>query len=89
MKAEKMDSKSIADVLLSTLEAWGMDFDGLVGQGYDGAAVMSSSKNGVQGRIHEKYPNATYAHCRSHVLSLAISSGCHQVSSIRNLFDSV
>ena len=80
MKAEKMDSKSIADVLLSTLEAWGMDFDDLVDQGYDGAAVMSSSKNGVQGRIHEKYPNATYAHCRSHFLSLAISSGCHQVS---------
>lgn len=60
VKAEKMDSKSIADVLLSTLEAWGMDFSGLVGQGYDGAAVISSSKNGVQGRIHEKYPNATY-----------------------------
>ena len=69
-----MDSKSIADVLLSTLEAWGMDFSGLVGQGYNGAAVMSSSKNSVQGRIHEKYPNATYVHCHSDVLSLAISS---------------
>ena len=40
-KAEKMESKSITDVLLSTLEAWGMDFSGLVGQGYDVAALMS------------------------------------------------
>ena len=61
----------------------------LVAQGYDGAAVMSSSKNGVQSKIREKYPNATYVHCRSHVLNLAIASGCRNVPSVRNLFDSV
>ena len=49
----------------------------LVGQGYDGATVMSSSKKGVQGKIA-----ATYVHCgcRSYVLNLAISSGCTAVS---------
>ena len=61
----------------------------LIAQGYDGASVMSSSKNGVQAKVREKYPNATYIHCRSHVLNLAISSGCKNVPSIRNLFDSV
>ena len=61
----------------------------LVGQGYDGASVMSSSKNGVQAKIAAIYPNATYVHCRSHVLNLAISSGCASVPCIRNLSDSV
>ena len=61
----------------------------LVGQGYDGASVMSSDKNGVQAKICDKYPNATYVHCRSHVLNLAIASGCNSVSAIRNLFDNV
>ena len=50
---------------------------------------MSSSKNGVQSKIAAQYPNATYVHCRSHVLNLAISSGCTAVTSICNLFDSV
>jgi hypothetical protein len=50
---------------------------------------MSSSRNGVQAKIAEKYPNATYVHCRSHVLNLAISSSCTSVPSIRNLFDDV
>ena len=61
----------------------------LVAQGYDGASVMSSSKNGVQVKVKKKYPNVTYVHCCSHVLNLAISSGCNNVTPIRNLFDSV
>ncbi len=47
---------------------------------------MSSAKNGVQAKIRQKHP---YVHCRSHVLNLAISSGCNSVAPIRNLFDNV
>ena len=39
---------------------------GLDGQGYDGAGVMSSSRNGVEAKVAEKYPNATYVHCSPH-----------------------
>ena len=84
-----MDAQSIINSLLSTVQKWGLDLTYLVGQRYDGAAVMSSSRNGVQSKIREKYPNATYVHCRSHVLNLGIASGCRNVPSIRNLFDSV
>lgn len=84
-----MDAESIADAIVSTVKQWGLDTSYPVGQGYDGAAVMSSSKNGVQSKIAAQYPNATYVHCRSHVLNLAISSGCTAVMSIRNLFDNV
>ena len=85
VKIEKMDAQSIADKLLSTIQQWGLDTSGLVAQGYDGTSVMSSSKNGVQAKVKEKCPNATYVHCRSHVLNLAVSSGCNNVPSIRNL----
>ena len=89
VKLEKMDAETIANALLSTVEGWGLDMSTLVAQGYDGATVMSSSKNGVQAKVKAKYPNITYVHCRSHVLNLAISSGCSSVPPVRNLFDSV
>ena len=88
-KLTKMDAKSIANSLLSQVEAWGLDKDNLVAQAYDGASVMSSNRNGVQARVREQHPNATYVHCRSHVLNLAVSSGCNNVPSIKNLFDSL
>ena len=71
-----MDAQSISDALISALLGWGLDMSYLVGQGYDGASVVSSSKNGMQAKVAAQYPNATYVHCRSHVLNLAISSGC-------------
>lgn len=89
IKITKMDAQTIADALLSTLQKWGLDMSFLVGQGYDGASVMSSGRNGVQAKIAEKYPHAVYVYCRSHVLNLAISSSCTSVPSIRNLFDDV
>lgn len=88
VKLERMDAQSISDTLLSAVQIWGLDLTSLVGQRYDGAAVMSSSKNGVQSKIKEKCPNATYVHSRSHVLKLAIASGCKNVPSFINLFDS-
>ena len=89
VKLDKMDAQTIADTLISTVQQWGLDMSYLIAQAYDGASVMSSGKNGVQAKVRGKYPFATYVHCRSHVLSLAIVSGCKNVPSIRNLFDNV
>ena len=41
--------------------------------------MMSSSKN----RNHLK--NATYVHCHSHVLAIALAAGCKQVTEIKSL----
>ena len=46
------------------------------GQGYDGASNMSSEAVGVQTRIREKSPLATYIHCSGHCLNLVISHSC-------------
>jgi hypothetical protein len=84
-----MDAQSVYGVLIPTLEGWGLDLKTLVGQGYDGAAVMSGSKNGVHKKVFDSYRNAIYVHCRSHVLNLALAGACTSVDSVRDLFDNV
>ena len=59
VKLQKMDAQSISDTLLSSVEGWGLNMSNLVAQGYDGAPVMSSDKNGVQEKVRDKYPKAT------------------------------
>ena len=58
------------------------------GQGYDGAAVMSSRFRGAQAYIAEQYPTACYIHCTSHSLNFAISNAS-EVRSIRNCFGNI
>ena len=89
LKLTSLDAEKIARNILDALREWGPNLEYLVGQGYDGAAVMSSPINGVQAKIAAEYPNATYVHCRSNVLSLALSSSCKNVKVIQNLFDNV
>ena len=87
VQIDKMDAQTIADKIISSVTRWGLNMGNLVGQGYDGAATMSPSKNGVQAKIRNHYKNATYVQCRSHVLALALTAGCKQVTEIQNLFD--
>ena len=89
VQIDNMDAKTIAHKIISSVTRWGLNMGNLVGQGYDGAATMSPSKNGVQAKIRNHYKNATYVHCRSHVLALALAAGCKQVTEIQNLFDNV
>lgn len=44
----------------------------LVGQGYDGASVMSGRHNGVSERIKSVAQQAFYVHCDAHCLNLVI-----------------
>ena len=60
IQLEKMDAQTLANRLLSTVEGWGLNMFDLIAQGYDDASVMSSSRNGVQAKVREKYPIVTY-----------------------------
>ena len=75
--------------MIATLEGWGLDLRALVGQGDDGANVMSGSKNGLQKKVSDAYPNAIYVHVRSHVFNLALAGACTGIDSVRDLFDNV
>ena len=57
----------------------------MVGQGYDGAANMSGHIRGVQARIKSTCAAATYVHCRSHNLNLAVCDSC-AIPVIRNMY---
>ncbi len=54
--------KIITDSLEFTL---GLNFNGLVGQVYDGDANMSSAAVGTQAVVNRKTPKALYTHCYS------------------------
>ena len=57
------------------------------GQGYNGASNMSESV-GVQVRIKEEAPLATYVHCSGHYLNLVINKSC-SLSEVRNVIDRI
>jgi len=50
-----------------------MNFQKLVGQGYDGASAMAGHVCGVQTRIRGYYPTAIFVHCASQSLNMVIS----------------
>ena len=49
---------------------------------------MASKRVGVQARIREKSPLATYTHCSGHCLNLVISHSC-ALPVVRNVLDRV
>ena len=70
--APDLTGLGLANQLLAIIEETGLDIKNLVGQGYDGAAVMSGDKNGVQKHIAYKCSTAAYVHCAAHSLNLCL-----------------
>jgi hypothetical protein len=70
------------------LEEYGVGVDKLVGQGYDGANVMSGHISGVQARMREKYKSAIFVHCMAHRLNLVIVDllKAHPLTDLRVFF---
>lgn len=60
--------------------------DKLVGQGYDGAAVMKGHLNGLQAQVKEIYPFALFIHCCAHVLNLVLSKVSKKIEDCRWFF---
>ncbi|VDI15621.1 Hypothetical predicted protein [Mytilus galloprovincialis] len=83
------DARTMFEKIISFMQSCHLDIAKLRGQGYDGASVMSGHVQGIQARVKEVCPRASYVHCRSHNLNLVITQSCKSVNPIRNLFDSV
>lgn len=54
----------------------GIDIRLCCGQGYDGAGAMAGEQRGCQALFKAEIPEATYYHCSSHQLNLALSNAC-------------
>lgn len=52
----------LADVILSVIKKWDLG-NKIIAQTYDGASVMSGTKNGVQSLFKNIYPNVLFIHC--------------------------
>lgn len=76
--APDLSGQGLANQLLNILRDKDINIDNMVGQGYDGAAAMSGQKNGVQAHIRQVCPTATYVHCASHSLNLAITKAAEE-----------
>uniref|UniRef100_A0A8C4RT82 DUF4371 domain-containing protein n=1 Tax=Erpetoichthys calabaricus TaxID=27687 RepID=A0A8C4RT82_ERPCA len=71
--AERLDAVGLTEKIVHLLEHHGLDYkNNLIGQAYDGAAVMSGKHPGVQARIKEKAKYALYIHCSAHCLNLVL-----------------
>ena len=76
----------LAELFIETLQRAGVNIAKMRAQGYD--ANMSGKYNGVQARILNTIPGATYVHCKSHCLNLAIIHSCKD-NSVRNVMTTV
>lgn len=78
----------LASTIIEAINSIGLNPQGIVGQGYDGAAAMSGRMNGAQAVIRRKYPYAQYVHCCAHTFNLALSQGC-SVAEVRNCLGTI
>lgn len=51
----------------------------LIAQTYDGAAVMAGEVSGLNKRVQEIYPSATFIHCYSHLLNLTLQQSASKI----------
>jgi hypothetical protein len=79
---------SLSKVIMEEFSQLGLDCNYLIGQGYDGASVMSGHMHGVQAEIRKICPHAVYVHCAAHVLNLTLSKSTN-VQSIRNCIGTI
>lgn len=84
----KCTGQILAEQIIERLYSLGIDIEKCRGQGYDGAAAMSSDRCGVQAVIRERAPAAAYVHCASHCLNLVITHSCKE-RAISTMMDKV
>ena len=54
--------------------------------GFDGAAIYSGAKTGVQAQIKRHAPHALFVHCHCHLLQLACVQAANSTSGIEHVY---
>jgi hypothetical protein len=78
----------IAGAIIQHCNEFGLNFEKLVGQGYDGCSAMAGNEGGVQTLIRQKYPKALFVHCSAHRLNLVIND-LNKLSEVRNVISTI
>lgn len=83
----------MSNVIVSECIKYCLHLDKLLGQGFNGCSVMAGTHNGLQAKIREKYPEAAFIHCASHILNLLVNDLnddpeiCNAVDIIKKIID--
>lgn len=86
-QAESLDAAGLSSMIIKCLEKYGLEYrTNLVGQGYDGAAVMSGRHSGVSKRIQDEAKYAFYVHCTAHCLNLVLVDSVKSVPEADTFF---
>ena len=85
---ERTSGAAIFKAILETLGNLNIPIQDCRGQGYDGAAAMSSGRVGAQAEIRKQAPKPIYTHCAGHCLRLVIVHAC-VLTPVRNMIDKV
>ena len=67
-----LSRKALSEILLAAISELEIDINDCRGQGYDGAAAVSGSKNSMVAHIIKENPKAINTHCFSDRLTLSI-----------------
>lgn len=68
-----LSAEGLSSALILQMTKLGLDYKAkLIGQGYDGASVMSGKHSGVAALIKDDAQFALYIHCHAHRLNLAL-----------------
>lgn len=88
MQAKSLKGEQLAEQYLESLNRYGIQVDKIRAQAYDGASNMSGKHMGAQAVVQRQYPLATYVHCKTHCLNLAITKSCN-LPLVRNMMGTV
>ena len=86
--AECVKGIAVSNIIIDFLAEMNLDIQNLRAQCYDGAANMSGKYNGVQARILQVTPEASYVHCKAHSLNLALIHSSKKMC-VRNMMSTV
>ncbi|KAK0153405.1 hypothetical protein N1851_004914 [Merluccius polli] len=71
--AQKGDTQTLTDTVLTELNKVGLDCSKILSQVYDGASVISGKRGGVQKILQERFGREIpYVHCLNHQLHLVV-----------------
>ena len=83
-----MTGKTLAETILTETGNLTLDINSCRGQGYDGAASVSSHIDGLSAHILRINERAVYTHCHSHQLNLVMAASC-SIQHVINVLDQI
>ena len=81
-----LTGEHLSNTILKEIDSLGLSMDDCRGQGYDGAGAMAGSEKGAATGILQRYPNAIYIHCYSHILNLCVMK-CIKIEQVKSMFE--